>query len=53
MATTHVQLQRFSVTSQVSFDDVLKGLTATIGRPAMSAFLLAARHSDRRCLYCS
>jgi uncharacterized protein (DUF302 family) len=39
MATTQVQLQRFSITSQKSFEDVVKGLTATIGRPDMSAFV--------------
>lgn len=38
MATTQVPLLRFSITSRKSFDDVVKGLTATIGRPDMSAF---------------
>ncbi len=33
-----VPLQRFSVTSTRSFDDVVRDLTATIGRPKMDEF---------------
>jgi uncharacterized protein (DUF302 family) len=36
--TTQLQVQRFSVTSRKSFDDVVKSLTATIGRPDMVEF---------------
>jgi uncharacterized protein (DUF302 family) len=38
MSRIEVQLQRFSVTSSKSFDDVVRDLTATIGRPEMNGF---------------
>ena len=38
MSRIEVQLQRFSVTSSKSFDDVVRDLTATIGRPEMNSF---------------
>jgi hypothetical protein len=38
MPTIEVQVQRFSVISSRSFDEVMATLTATIGRPEMGAF---------------
>ena len=38
MPTTHVQVRRFSVISRKSFDDVVRDLTATIGRPDIVEF---------------
>ena len=38
MPTIDIQVQRFSVVSQRPFDEVLRRLTATIGRPDRKAF---------------
>ena len=38
MPTIDIQLQRFSVVSQRPFDEVIRRLTATIGRPDVKAF---------------
>ena len=38
MPTIDIQVQRFSVVSQRPFDEVLRRLTATIGRPDLKAF---------------
>lgn len=38
MKTIEVRVQRFSVTSSKSFDDVVRELAATIGHPDMNAF---------------
>ena len=38
MPRIEVRVQRFSVVSAKSFDDVVRDLTATIGRPDMGAF---------------
>jgi hypothetical protein len=36
-----IQVRRFSVVSSRSFDDVVRRLTATVGRPDMTAFHVA------------
>ena len=38
MPTIDIQVQRFSVVSQQPFDEVMRRLTATIGRPDLKAF---------------
>src|SRR6476620_12792606 len=38
MPTIDIQVQRFSVVSQRPFDEVMRRLTATIGRPDLKAF---------------
>jgi uncharacterized protein (DUF302 family) len=38
MSTIELRVQRFSVTSSKSFDDVVRNLTATIGHPEMNTF---------------
>ena len=38
MPTIDIQVQRFSVVSQRSFDEVIRRLTATIGRPDLKGF---------------
>ena len=38
MPTLDIQLQRFSVVSQRPFDEVIRRLTATIGRPDLKGF---------------
>ena len=38
MPTIDIQVQRFSVVSQRPFDEVIRRLTATIGRPDLKAF---------------
>src|SRR5215467_2115581 len=38
MATKQIDVQRFSVTSSKSFEDVVAGLEAAIGHPDMSTF---------------
>jgi hypothetical protein len=38
MSTIEVQVRRFSVVSSKPFEDVLRALTATVGRPDMEAF---------------
>ena len=46
MPTIEIHVQRFSVVSSSSFEEVVRRLTATIGRPDMNAFhsaLAAAR----------
>ena len=41
MKTMEVQVQRLSVVSSRPFDEIVRRLTATIGRPDMKAFLSA------------
>src|SRR6476646_3922324 len=38
MPTIEIQIQRFSVVSQRPFDEVIRRLTATIGRPDLKGF---------------
>jgi hypothetical protein len=38
MPTIDIQVQRFSVVSQRPFEEVIRRLTATIGRPDIRAF---------------
>ena len=42
ISTEEVRVRKFRVISSKPFDDVLKDLTTTIGRPEMSGFLKAA-----------
>src|ERR1700726_2565903 len=42
ISTEEVTVRKFRVISSKPFDDVLRNLTATIGRPEMSGFLKAA-----------
>jgi uncharacterized protein (DUF302 family) len=46
MATIEVPVRRLSVVSTRSFDEVVRGLTATIGRPDMDAFHKAVVAAD-------
>ena len=46
MPTIEVQLRRVSVVSSRPFDEVVRRLTATIGRPDLNAFHDARRRSN-------
>jgi len=48
ISTEEVRVRKFRVISSEPFDDVLKDLTATIGRPEMSGFLKAASAARTR-----
>jgi hypothetical protein len=48
ISTEEVRVRKFRVISSKPFDDVLKDLTATIGRPEMSGFLKAAGAAGTR-----
>ena len=39
MSTNQVMVQRFSLTSSKSFEEVVAGLEAAVGRPHMDEFL--------------
>jgi hypothetical protein len=47
ISTEEVRVRKFRVISSKPFDDVLKDLTAAIGRPEMSGFLKASRAAAR------
>jgi len=48
ISTEEVRVRKFRVISSKPFDDVLKDLTATIGRPEISEFLKAAGAAGTR-----
>ena len=48
ISTEEVRVRRFRVVSSKPFDDVVRDLTATIGRPEMSGFLSSARAAATR-----
>jgi hypothetical protein len=47
MPTIDIQIQRFSVVSQRSFDEVIRRLTAAIGRPDLKGLTMRWRRRRR------
>ena len=47
MPTIDILVRRFSVVSQRPFEEIIRGLTATIGGPDIKTFTMGCRGLDR------